>query len=55
MFYELQKTIYDSLENISVVDLNASFFDQEHIPARSKKLESVKKTKDEEQEREAMG
>ena len=55
MFYELQKTIYDSLENISVVDLNASFFEQEHIPARSKKLESVKKTKDEEQEREAMG
>ena len=27
MLYDLQRTVYDSLENIAVVDLNASFFE----------------------------
>ncbi|MHC4946060.1 MAG: RrF2 family transcriptional regulator [Planctomycetota bacterium] len=29
MFYDMQRTIYDSLENISVVDLNPSFFENQ--------------------------
>jgi Rrf2 family protein len=36
MFYDLQRTIYDSLENISVVDLNASFFESPASAPRTK-------------------
>lgn len=32
-FYELQKTVYDYLEDISVVDLNPSFFDGYKTPS----------------------
>lgn len=32
MFYDLQRTIYDALENISIVDLNASFFKSHSTP-----------------------
>jgi len=39
MFYDLQRTIYDSLENISVVDLNASFFESQHLAAPNKAKE----------------
>ena len=37
MFYELQKTIYDSLENIAIVDLNASFFEPSAVVPGAKK------------------
>mgnify|MGYP003572942609 CR=1 FL=1 len=55
MFYELQKTIYDSLENICVVDLNASFFEPEHATTPAKQLKQAKKSKPDDQERGAMG
>ena len=37
MLYELQKTIYESLENMSVVDLNPSFFETASLPGQTTK------------------
>ena len=41
MFYELQRNIYDSLESISVVDLNSSFFENQttSVPKPKKRLD----------------
>ena len=36
--YELQQTIYDSLENISIIDLNPSFFKPVKLPKPTKEL-----------------
>ena len=36
--YELQQTIYESLENISIIDLNPSFFKPVKLPKPTKEL-----------------
>ena len=39
--YDLQQTIYDSLENISIIDLNTSFFQPAKMPKPVKEVKEL--------------